>query len=136
MISYNLQCIDGHVFEGWFSSSAAFDAQAAAKQVTCAVCGSASVSKAIMAPAVSGTKKRGLSDYTNAVQEQMAAFRSHVEANCENVGDKFPEEARKIHYGEAEERGILGQATPKDVKDLVDEGIPVAPLPPVKPKGN
>ena len=136
MIKYNLQCIDGHEFEGWFSSSAAFDAQVAAKQVTCGMCGSASVSKAIMAPAVSGTKKRGLSDYTNTMQEQLAAFRQYVEANCENVGDKFPEEARKIHYGEAEERGILGQATPKDVKDLVEEGIPVAPLPSVKPKGN
>ena len=136
MIVYNLQCDSGHEFEGWFSSGAACDEQIGTGQVTCALCGSAKVEKVIMAPAVSGTKKQGLSDHINTMQDELAALRAQVEANCANVGEKFPEEARKIHYGDSEERGIFGHANPTDVKDLLDEGIAVAPLPDVKPKGN
>lgn len=136
MIVYNLQCEHGHEFEGWFPSAHGCDEQIGAGHVSCAQCGSTNVSKAIMAPAVRGTKKQNLADYTNTMQAELAALRAHVETNCEDVGEKFPDEARKIHYGETEERGIFGTAGPKDVKELLEEGIGVAPLPPTKPKSN
>ncbi|MBI1211346.1 MAG: DUF1178 family protein [Alphaproteobacteria bacterium] len=132
MIRYQLVCKKEHSFEGWFRDSAAYDAQAKKKLVSCPVCGSTKVEKAPMAPAVS--KKAELAEAAQKAK-QMKEFvlnlRKHVEENAEYVGDRFPNEARAIHYGDAEERQIYGEATIKDAHDLIEEGIPVAPLPSV-----
>jgi hypothetical protein len=130
MIRYQLTCKKEHSFEGWFRDSAAYDAQAKKKLVSCPVCGSTKVAKAPMAPAVS--KKAELTEAAQkakAVKEFVLNLRKQVEENAEYVGDRFPNEARAIHYGDAEERQIYGEATIKDAQDLIEEGIPVAPLP-------
>ncbi len=135
MIRYSLCCEKAHEFEGWFSQSADFDRQKEAGYLTCPVCGSGDVSKVLMAPAVttarqkedtqalavSAAQKQAMSKLKEAIQE--------IRASSEDVGEKFPEEARKIHYGEAEARGIIGQASPVEVKSLIEEGIEIAPLP-------
>jgi hypothetical protein len=138
MIRYALACDQDHDFEGWFARSADFDAQAAGGLVECPVCGSKAVRKQIMAPAVAGTKKRGAAappaDATTGrhqvMMEAMAHVRRHVEENFDYVGDTFAREARAIHEGKSEDRGIYGEATPAEVKGLVDDGVPVASLPP------
>lgn len=131
MIRYALTCNHEHEFDGWFSSSAGFDEQAARGAVTCPVCASADVRKALMAPSVSGTKNRkprpAAPDVKQAVN-MMAAFRKHVEANFENVGDKFADVARAIHYEEEAPRAIYGEATLDEAAALIDEGVEVAPL--------
>jgi hypothetical protein len=138
MIRYALLCEYDHEFEGWFAASADFDDQQARGLIECPVCASKAVRKAIMAPAVSGTKKKG-QDVAPAqtqamMMEAMGRIRRHVEENFDDVGDAFAKEARAIHEGRSEERGIYGQATPKQVRDLVEDGVPVAPLPPEIPK--
>ena len=131
MILYNLICAKGHAFEGWFRDSASFDEQAQAGALLCAVCGSSDVNKAVMAPAVSGTKKTALTSTEVKKMRQFATgLRKYVEQNAEYVGPDFPEEARKIHYGESEERHIYGEATLDEAKELIEEGVDVAPLPP------
>ena len=131
MIVYNLRCRNAHEFEGWFKDSAGFDAQAKGGKVVCPVCNSKKVEKAIMAPAVSGAKKSNL---TAAEAKQMRQFmtglRKYVQDNADYVGPAFAEEARKIHYGETEHRHIYGEATMQEAKELVEEGVDVAPLPP------
>ena len=138
MIKYALRCDEGHGFEGWFSNSADYDEQAERNLLSCPVCGSAAVSKALMAPAVrTGRSKDAAAD--RARDAKLAALRSemtdkarkvrdYVHQNFEGVGEKFPEEARKIHYGEAEDRPIYGKATPKEARELAEEGVSVAPL--------
>ena len=132
MIVYSLACAKGHGFEGWFKDSAAFDAQAVDGKLVCPVCNSKKVSKAPMAPAVSGTKSKGApsTDELRKMRQFMTGLRKYVEENAENVGRDFPEEARKIHYGETEERPIYGEASLDEAKDLIEEGVNVAPLPP------
>jgi hypothetical protein len=132
MIVYNLRCKNSHEFEGWFKDSSAFDAQADSGKLVCPMCNSKKVEKAIMAPAVAGTKKADLTapDELRKMRQFMTGLRKHVLDTAENVGPKFAEEARKIHYGETEERPIYGEATVKDAVELVEEGINVAPLPP------
>ncbi len=134
MIRYALVCEHEHEFEGWFGASADFDDQQSRGLIDCPVCASKAVRKQIMAPAVSGTKKRGeamAAAPTHAMMmEAMARVRQHVEANFDDVGDTFAREARDIHDGKAEQRGIYGQATPQEVRDLVEDGVPVAPMPP------
>ena len=136
MIAYNLICSDGHEFEGWFKDSAAFDALAKQGVVTCPFCGDDEVKKAIMAPAVktSVTKAKGRQDVpqsdTQKLRKFMAGYRKFVEDNAEYVGPKFPEEARKIHYGESEERHIYGESSLAEAQELVEEGIHIAPVPP------
>jgi hypothetical protein len=138
MIRYALACDQDHEFEGWFARSADFDAQAAAGLVECPVCGSKSVKKQIMAPAVAGAKKRGEpaaapgapEGRRQMMMEAMAHVRRHVEENFDYVGDTFAREARAIHEGKSEDRGIYGEATPAEVKDLVEDGVPVAAMPP------
>jgi len=135
LIKYSLSCENAHTFEGWFSTSADFDGQVASGFLTCPVCNSASISKTLMSPSVSTARKKeekreavmdmARQELVAKVREAVAAIR----ANAEDVGEKFPEEARKIHYGEADARGIIGQASFNEVKDLLDEGIEVAPLP-------
>ena len=132
MIRYQLVCKKEHSFEGWFRDSAAYDQQAKRKLVTCPTCGSTKIEKAPMAPAVS--KKAELAEAAQkakAMKEFVLNLRKQVEENSEYVGDKFPNEARAIHYGDAEERQIYGEATLQDAKDLIEEGIPVAPIPSV-----
>ena len=132
MIRYALACEAGHEFEGWFGASADYDDQQAKGLVECPVCASKSVRKQIMAPAVAGTKNRGLegSPETRAMlAEAMSQVRQHVEDNFDYVGDSFAKEARAIHEGKSEDRGIYGEATPQEVKKLAEDGVPVAPLP-------
>jgi hypothetical protein len=138
MIRYALVCEHAHEFEGWFGSSEDYDAQSAKGLVECPACGTRSVRKQIMAPAVAGTKKNALPDVPpqmrSMVMEAMGKVRRHVEENFDYVGDGFAAEARAIHEGRSEERGIYGQATPTEVKKLYEDGVPVAPLPPAPPK--
>jgi hypothetical protein len=147
MIRFALNCVHDHAFEGWFKSGAAFDQQAAAGDITCPVCGDNAVRKAVMAPAVVRSSSRSEQALVPAPAPAPAAeptpdqvkaamfmamlrkVREHVEQNFDNVGEKFPEEARRIHYGEAEARDIYGQATIEEAKELLEEGITVRPLP-------
>lgn len=135
MIKYTLSCDSGHSFDGWFSSSADFDRQAELGLVSCPVCGSASVAKELMAPSVSTSRKKDEAKVLmmdQARKEAVAKIRELVTAireNSDDVGEKFPEEARKIHYGEAEERGLIGKATADEARALLEEGIEIAPLP-------
>ena len=139
MIKYALACDRDHGFEGWFGSSTDYDDQSARGLVECPVCASKAVSKQIMAPAVAGTKaQRGVGETSPAMREMMmeamGKVRAHVEDNFDYVGDSFATEARAIHEGRSEERGIYGEATPKEVKALVEDGVQVAALPPAPPK--
>lgn len=136
MIRYALACEAGHAFESWFRSSDDFDTQSKRRLVGCPHCGSSRVEKQIMAPAVKSaaeaekTQPVALADPRDTEMRQfMRAYRQFVETNAEHVGDKFAEEARKIHYGETEERAIYGAATPTEVRELREEGVEVAPVP-------
>ena len=137
MIVFELKCGNDHRFESWFKDSAAFEKQRKSKTIMCPTCDSNDIEKALMAPAVqsSKTKKRAMQQQVMAASAMKAAekYRDYVEKNCEDVGTSFPEEARKIHYGEQEARNIYGEATLKEAKELVDEGVEVAPVP-VLPK--
>ena len=132
MIVYNLRCKNSHEFEGWFRDSAAFDAQAASGKLVCPSCNSRKIDKAIMAPAVTGAQKSDVTapDELRKMRQFMTGLRKYVQDNSEYVGPRFAEEARKIHYGETEQRQIYGEATIKEAVELVEEGIDVAPLPP------
>lgn len=138
MIKYALVCSHGHEFEGWFGASADYDDQAARGLLQCPVCGGAEIRKQIMAPAVAGTKAQKSVDVPPQMREMMmqamGAVRSHVEENFDYVGDAFAREARAIHEGKSEERGIYGEATPKEIQALQADGVRVAPLPPAPPK--
>ena len=139
MIKYALACEHGHEFESWFGASADFDDQAARGLLDCPVCGSKAVRKQIMAPAVGGTKAQNSGadlppQARQMMMEAMGKVRAHVEENFDYVGDTFAREARAIHEGKSEERGIYGEATPAEVKALVEDGVPVAALPPAPPK--
>ena len=134
MIRYALNCDQAHGFEAWFGSSADYDDQAARGLVECPFCGSRSVQKAIMAPAVSGTRKSDAAPEIAArmqtmMMEAAREVRAHVEANFDYVGDAFAREARDIHEGRSEKRESYGEATPAEVKKLKEDGVPVAPLP-------
>lgn len=131
MIRYALSCAFDHEFEAWFGSSNDFDDQVARGLVECPHCGSRDVKKQIMAPSVQGTKA---SLYKAEAAKALAEIRKKVEANCDYVGDRFADEARAIHLGDAEARGIYGEASLPEVKALIDEGIPVAPVPGLSPK--
>jgi hypothetical protein len=154
MIHYNLRCARGHTFESWFQSSSAYESQEKRKLVNCPVCGSAKVERAIMAPQIVSKKGR---DTTNPVPAPAAAaattdvaapastpllmaqerelraklreLRDHIVKNADNVGERFPNEARKMHYGDIEHRPIYGEATPDEARALIDEGVEVSPIP-------
>ena len=135
MIRYELSCDNGHAFEGWFGSADDFDRQQKMALVSCPTCGSAHVATRLMAPSVSTARKKqqrqDLAVQTGQ-REMMTKLReivSTIRANSEDVGERFPEEARKIHYGETEQRGLIGRATAEEVRDLLEEGVDVAPLP-------
>lgn len=146
MIRYDLICDKGHAFDGWFSDSAAYDAQAARKLVACSHCGSVEVSKQLMTPGVPAKSNRkpetaqtlvaAPDPKLQAMMTMVREIRKHVAENSDYVGKNFAEEARKIHYGEAEKRGIHGEATSDDARALIDEGIEVHPLPRLPEDGN
>ena len=149
MIRYALACEAGHAFESWFRSSDDFDAQAARGLVACPHCGSAKVLKQIMAPQVARTdlartdparaetgspvtqdRPVALIDpEAQALRAKIAELRAHLVANSEDVGTKFAEEARKIHYGESEQRSIRGHASAEDARALIEEGVEFLPIP-------
>jgi hypothetical protein len=145
MIRYSLRCEAGHEFESWFQDSSAFDKQVKRKLVACPVCDSVKVEKAIMAPRIArkrGGEKRAptlpnentahtpmLMSQENELRTKLRELRDFVKSNAEDVGQRFPAEARKMHYGEIKHRPIYGEATPDDAKSLVDEGVDVMPLP-------
>lgn len=134
MIRYTLTCDQDHQFESWFQSSAAFDNLAAAGHLSCAICGSATVERALMAPSVpaKGNTKIAAPDLSapaSDVETAVAKMRKDVEDNSDYVGMKFADEARKMHDGEAPERAIYGEAKLDDAKKLIEDGVPVAPLP-------
>ncbi|MBM6593400.1 DUF1178 family protein [Microvirga pudoricolor] len=139
MIKYALACEQAHAFESWFPSSDAYEAQLARGLVTCPVCHSPQVEKQIMAPSIARMDKppmavpaqpvAAISDKEREIRSMLRAMRDHVVQNAENVGHGFAEEARKMHYGEAEQRSIYGEAAPAEARALVEEGIDVLPLP-------
>ncbi|CAH1650630.1 conserved hypothetical protein [Hyphomicrobiales bacterium] len=163
MIRYKLVCDKSHSFESWFKNSDAFEAQVSRGFVTCPVCGSDKVQKAIMSPSVARTDGRPgvapsaesageaagparvpvpapqaalLTEREHQLREMVRALRQHVVENAAYVGDEFADEARRIHSGEVEERAIYGEATGEEVRDLLEEGIEILPLPPAPEKGN
>jgi hypothetical protein len=149
MIRYNLRCEHGHGFESWFQSSAAYDSQVKRKLVSCPGCGSAKVEKAIMAPQIVSRKPRADAAAPAAEPADVAApasaslmmaqerelraklkeLRDHIVKSADNVGERFPTEARKMHYGEIEHRPIYGEASPDEARSLIEEGVEVSPLP-------
>ncbi len=150
MIRYTLACPDAHSFEAWFSSSAAFEKQQADGLLVCPICGSTAVDRALMAPSVSTARSRESreSGGSNDAPVRLAAnvaespapekqeivtalrkLRQHLTENAENVGNRFAEEARRIHYDETEKRAIYGEATREDAVGLAEEGIAFHPLP-------
>ena len=132
MIVYALQCSEGHGFEGWFRDSTAFEAQEAEGKLLCPLCDTHAVTKAPMAPALKGApaERHSAPEEIRKMRKFMTGLRKYVEQNADYVGPKFPEEARKIHYGEVEERQIYGEATFNEARELIEEGVDVAPLPP------
>jgi hypothetical protein len=130
MIRYDLRCANGDEFEAWFGSIADYDKQALAGQVECPHCGSKHVEKAPMAPAVISGRAKDKQKERAVAMAMAAKVREHIKDNFEHVGDKFADEARKMHAGESEERAIWGEATPEQARELAEEGIPAAPLPP------
>ena len=154
MIQYALACDKGHTFESWFQNSAAYDKQAKRKLIECPACGSLKVEKAIMAPRLARNDKSTsiavreeaasahadattpdsspvamISPQEHEFRKKLKELRDHLTANADNVGKKFPEEARKMHYGETEHRSIYGEASAEDAKELHEEGIAFHPLP-------
>lgn len=132
MILFDLRCAKGHVFEAWFRDNAAYDNQAKAGAVNCPDCGSRKVEKAVMAPRIGKKNEIGHRQIAKEMAEmkrQLTELRAKVEANCEYVGGKFAEEARRIHYGEIERRDIYGEATDDEARDLHEEGVEFARIP-------
>ena len=138
MILFELKCTNDHHFEAWFKDGGSFDKQAKGGEVECPVCSDTSIIKAPMAPAVATSKRKHSyhqPDESRAkavareILQAVSKVQKHVEENCDYVGDKFAEEAKAIHYGEAEERGIYGEATVQEAEELVEEDIPVYKIP-------
>jgi hypothetical protein len=155
MIRYSLVCEKKHDFEIWFKNSADYDKQAKRGLVSCPACGSDKVEKALMSPSLGRSAKKSaiarmaeieppaaapapseektpvamVSPQEKEFRAKLKELRDHLTKNAENVGGKFPEEARKMHYGEKEHRSIYGEASPQEAKDLLDEGVELHPLP-------
>jgi hypothetical protein len=131
MIVFNLRCGGDHEFECWFRDGESYDSQAAAGEIACPHCGDTAVTKAMMAPRLNSARGQALDarEAVGRVREMLVQIRRSVEKTCDYVGERFPEEARKIHYGEAEARGIYGEASADDAKALEEEGVEVAHLP-------
>jgi hypothetical protein len=129
MILFALRCAADHEFEGWFRDNAMFDRQSAAGKITCPQCGDNGVTKAPMAPRVARSRKAEAAPSPAHLRKALQELRRHVETNCDYVGERFAEEARRIHYGETDPRGIYGEASPDDAAGLAEEGIEVSRIP-------
>ncbi|MGE0829175.1 MAG: DUF1178 family protein [Hyphomonadaceae bacterium] len=129
MIRYELTCDKGDRFEAWFGNSADYDRQADAGLVECPHCGSKKIAKAPMAPAIIRGRKKNEAEARRVAMAVAEEVREHIRTKYDYVGEKFPEEARKIHEGEAEHRLIWGEATPEEAREMAEEGMAVAPLP-------
>jgi hypothetical protein len=153
MIRYNLRCERDHAFESWFQSSSAYESQEKRKLVNCPVCGSVKVERAIMAPRIVSKKGRDKAEpvavaattpstdltapastpllmaQERELRAKLKELRDHIVKNADNVGERFPNEARKMHYGDIDHRPIYGEASPDEARSLIDEGIEVSPLP-------
>jgi hypothetical protein len=151
MIRYALRCERGHAFESWFQSSSTYESQEKRKLVNCPVCGSAKVERAIMAPQIVSKKGRDsaapapaapaptdvttpastplLMAQERELRAKLRELRDHIVKNADNVGERFPNEARKMHYGDIEHRPIYGEASPDEARALIEEGVEVSPLP-------
>ena len=134
MIRFSLICDHDHEFEAWFRSNDDFDTQKKRGFVDCPTCGSSKVQKALMAPAVSTGKKRekialAMNEMQKKAMAEMKALSEKIRENADYVGDKFAEEARKIHFGESEARGIYGEATLDEAKSLAEDGVGFMPIP-------
>ena len=131
MIKYNLQCKCGKEFESWFSSSTEYDNLRKKKLVTCIDCNSTLVKKSIMSPNLTSksNKDKKKIQLQKDIKKQLINFRKYVEKNCKDVGDNFPQEARKIHYDKKTSKGIYGKATPEETAELLEEGIEVETIP-------
>jgi hypothetical protein len=152
MIRYNLRCERGHAFESWFQSSSAYETQEKRRLVNCPACGSAKVERAIMSPQIVSGKKRDraapaapvpaastevaapastplMMAQERELRVKLRELRDHIVKNADNVGERFPNEARKMHYGDIEHRPIYGEASPDEARSLIDEGVEVSPLP-------
>jgi len=149
MIHYNLRCKRGHAFESWFQSSSAYETQEKRKLVNCPICGSAEVERAIMAPQIVSKKAREgvvaapapatevappastplLMAQERELRTKLKELRDHIVKSADNVGERFPVEARKMHYGDIEHRPIYGEASPDEARALIEEGVEVTPLP-------
>ena len=149
MIRYNLRCEHGHAFESWFQSSDIYETQEKRQLVNCPSCGSAKVERAIMAPRIVSRKSRDraapapaaaaeattpastplMMAQDHELRAKLRELRDHIVKNADNVGERFPVEARKMHYGDIEHRPIYGEASPEEARSLIDEGVEVSPLP-------
>ncbi|WP_407149258.1 DUF1178 family protein [Bradyrhizobium sp. ORS 86] len=152
MIRYTLRCERGHEFESWFQSSSAYESQERRHLINCPSCGSAKVERAIMAPQIISKKGREtaapapaeasapaetaattstslMMAHERELRAKLKQLRDHIVNNADNVGDRFPNEARKMHYGDIEHRPIYGEASPEEARALIDEGVEVSPLP-------
>ena len=138
MISFNLTCSKGHEFGGWFPNTADFDKQVKKQMISCPTCSDTAVSKSVMAPAVAAKSavKTERKAKAKKVREMLTELRDHVEKNYDDVGDQFPEEARRIYYGETESRDIYGNASDDEAEEMVEEGLPVGRLPWIKRPSN
>lgn len=136
MIRFALSCDQGHEFDAWFASGDVYEGQERAREIVCPCCGSVTVRKAPMAPAVKRSQPETIPVPLGSTERKktyafLKGLRAHLEANAEHVGPDFPEQARKMHYGEAEARSIYGEASVEEAKALHEEGIPAMPLPPL-----
>lgn len=131
MIKYNLICKCGNSFESWFANSSEFDSLFKKKMVKCIYCESTSVKKTLMAPSLKRKSNQILkkSKLQKDIKKELSNFKKYIEKNCENVGEKFPQEARSIHYDKKTSKGIYGKATPEETKELIEEGIDVCTVP-------
>src|SRR5579864_7162731 len=129
MILFSLRCTGGHEFEGWFRDGDAFETQQNAGEIACPQCGDATVEKALMTPNIGRSHKKNPAITPAQMRAALVELRRQVETNCDYVGERFAEEARKIHYGEVDPRGIYGEATVEESRELKDEGIEVGRIP-------
>ena len=129
MIVFDLNCGDGHCFEAWFRDGDAYEAQAAAGEIACPRCGDTAVAKAPMAPNLARGAARRETEEPARAMRGLRALREQIEKNFDDVGERFPEEARKIHYGDVEQRNIFGEASAEEAGELRDEGVEFGSLP-------
>ena len=129
MILFALRCSSGHKFDGWFRDGAGFEAQQQAGEIACPECGDTQVEKALMAPAIGRSHKKGPPISPAQMRAALTELRRQVETNCDYVGERFAEEARKIHYGEVDPHGIYGEATAEQSNELTEEGITFGRIP-------